>query len=63
MIVDLNNCHQLLIKQNFIKIFYTTVSSSGLIKHFEKGADFLIKNYLKKENEYILDIGNNDEAI
>ena len=25
-----------------------------------KKADFLIKNYLKKENEYILDIGNND---
>ena len=31
--------------KNFL---YTTVSSSGLIKHFEKGADFLIKNYLKK---------------
>ncbi len=61
-----NNCgfKQLSTVVNKTKLYkdflYTTVSSSGLIKHFEKGASFLIKNYLKKENEYILDIGSND---
>ncbi len=43
--------------KNFL---YTTVSSSGLIKHFEKGANYLIKNYLTKSSNYILDIGSND---
>ena len=39
---------------------YTTSTSKGLTKHFEKSCNFLIKNKHIKERDFVLDIGSND---
>jgi len=39
---------------------YTTSTSKGLIRHFEKSCNFLINNKYIKKNDFILDIGSND---
>jgi hypothetical protein len=39
---------------------YTTSTSKGLTKHFEKSCNFLIKKKHIKKNDFVLDIGSND---
>lgn len=50
-------------KKLFEKYVYVSGTSKVFVKHFEKYADFIIKNYSPKKENLIIDIGSNDGTL